>query len=61
MRITCAAYARPARSIRKPSADEAGVHRTYVSDLERAARNPTIRVVESLAGALGVTVSELLS
>ena len=42
-------------------ADEAGIHRTYVSDLERAARNPTIRVVETLADALGVTVSELLS
>lgn len=42
-------------------AEEAGIHRTYVSDLERAARNPTIRVVEILANALGVTVSELLS
>ncbi|GAA4013378.1 helix-turn-helix transcriptional regulator [Sphingomonas swuensis] len=42
-------------------ADEAGVYRTYVSDLERAARNPTIRVVETLARALGVTVSDLLS
>lgn len=42
-------------------ADEAGVHRTYVSELERAARNPTIRVVETLATALGVSVSELLS
>ncbi len=41
-------------------ADEAGVHRTYVSDLERAARNPTIKVVETLATALGVSVSELL-
>ncbi len=41
-------------------ADEAGVHRTYVSDIERAARNPTIKVVETLATALGVSVSELL-
>jgi len=41
-------------------ADEAGIHRTYVSDLERAARNPTIKVVETLAVALGVTASELL-
>ncbi|CAM3101919.1 XRE family transcriptional regulator [Sphingomonas antarctica] len=40
--------------------DEAGIHRTYVSDLERAARNPTIRVVETLAKALGVSVSDLL-
>ena len=42
-------------------ADEAGIHRTYVSDIERAARNPTITVVEKLAVPLGVSVSELLS
>lgn len=40
---------------------EAGIHRTYVSDIERGARNPTITVVEKLAGPLGVTVSELLA
>ncbi|MGJ3627212.1 helix-turn-helix domain-containing protein [Sphingomonas sp. MMS24-JH45] len=28
---------------------EASIHRTYVSDLERGARNPTITVVEKLA------------
>ena len=27
-------------------ADRAGIHRTYVSDIERAARNPTITIVE---------------
>ena len=42
-------------------ADEAGIHRTYVSDIERAARNPTITVVEKLAVPLGVTVAELLA
>lgn len=40
---------------------EAGIHRTYVSDLERGARNPTILVVEKVAAALGVTTSELLA
>lgn len=39
---------------------EAGIHRTYVSDIERGARNPTISVVENLAITLGVTASELL-
>ena len=34
-------------------ADEAGIHRTYVSDIERGARNPTIRVIERLARPLG--------
>lgn len=40
---------------------DAGIHRTYVSDLERGARNPTILVVEKVATALGVTASELLA
>lgn len=39
---------------------EAGIHRTYVSDLERGARNPTITIVEKVALALGVRASELL-
>jgi transcriptional regulator with XRE-family HTH domain len=39
---------------------EARVHRTYVSDLERGARNPTISIVDKLAQALGVTASDLL-
>jgi transcriptional regulator with XRE-family HTH domain len=41
-------------------AEEAGIHRTYVSDIERAARNPTIMVVEKLAAPLGVSASTLL-
>ena len=41
-------------------ADEADIHRTYVSDIERGARNPTITVVEKLAKSLGVTASALL-
>ena len=41
-------------------ADRAGIHRTYVSDLERGARNPTISVVDKLAKALEVSCGELL-
>ena len=41
-------------------AHEAGLHRTYVSDLERGARNPTITVVDKLAVALGVNAGALL-
>ena len=41
-------------------ADEAGVHRTYVSDIERGARNPTIAVVEKRAKPLGVKAGTLL-
>lgn len=41
-------------------AHRAGLHRTYVSDLERGARNPTITVVDKLAVALDVPVGSLL-
>lgn len=41
-------------------AHEAGIHRTYVSDIERGARNPTITVVEKLAKPLGVSSGSLL-
>ena len=39
---------------------EAKIHRTYISDLERGSRNPTITVVERLAKALAVSVGKLV-
>ena len=41
-------------------AEEAGIHRTYVSDIERGARNPTITIVEKLARPFGVSAGSLL-
>jgi transcriptional regulator with XRE-family HTH domain len=41
-------------------AEESDIHRTYMSDLERAQRNPTILVLERLAKALKTTESKLL-
>ena len=41
-------------------ADNAGIHRTYVSDIERGVRNPTVTVLERLAKALDVTASDLI-
>ncbi len=41
-------------------ADDAKIHRTYISDLERGARNPTITIVEKLAKALKVRPGALL-
>ncbi|MFZ2029685.1 MAG: helix-turn-helix transcriptional regulator [Vitreimonas sp.] len=41
-------------------ADESGLHRTYVSGIERKVRNPTIEIVERLAKALRETASALL-
>lgn len=39
----------------------AGLHRTYVSGVERGIRNPTVLVLGQLAEALEVTPSTLLS
>ena len=39
---------------------EAGVHRTYISDIELGKRNPTIGIVEQLAIALNVKAGSLL-
>jgi transcriptional regulator with XRE-family HTH domain len=41
-------------------ADEAGLHRTYVSGLEREVRNPTLQILDKLAKALGVKASALI-
>jgi len=40
-------------------AHRAGLHRTYVSDLERGARNPSIESIEKLARALRISVAKL--
>ena len=40
-------------------ANRAGLHRTYVSGVERGIRNPTITIVDKLAGALEVTIGAL--
>ncbi|MBX3750409.1 MAG: response regulator [Opitutaceae bacterium] len=39
----------------------ANLHRTYIADIERGARNVTLRSIESLAKALEMSVGELLS
>jgi transcriptional regulator with XRE-family HTH domain len=41
-------------------ADEAGLHRTYISLLERGLRTPTIEVVRQLAEALATTMADLM-
>ena len=37
-----------------------GVHRTYISGLERGARNPSLLTVNKIAKALGVNAKDLI-
>jgi len=41
-------------------AEAAGLHRTYVSSVERGERNVTITTIERLAAALKVRMAELM-
>ena len=38
---------------------DAGVNKNYLSDLERGSRNPTVKVLEKISIALGITLEEL--
>lgn len=40
-------------------ADKAGIHRTYLSDIERGSRNVSLLNIERLALALSLSISEL--
>lgn len=41
-------------------AHRAGLHRTFVSSIERGTKNSTIASLHAVAKAMGLTVSELL-
>jgi transcriptional regulator with XRE-family HTH domain len=40
-------------------ADRAGIHRTYLSDMERGSRNVSLINIERVAAALALLLSEL--
>ena len=42
-------------------AERADLHRTYIADIERGARNPTLLTIKKLANGLGVSAADLLS
>jgi transcriptional regulator with XRE-family HTH domain len=42
-------------------ADRCGLDRSYMGGVERGERNPTLSVIEKIAGGLGVTLTELFS
>lgn len=41
-------------------ADAAGLHRTYISSVERGERNVTLETIEKLAKALGISMAKLM-
>ena len=51
------------RSLKKWSQEdlalEADVNKNYISDLERGQRNPTVKILEKIAKALNISLSEL--
>ena len=62
----CKLVGRDIRKIRREKgwpqeklAFESGVHRTYISQVERGARNPTVLVLGQIAEALGVSLTAL--
>jgi transcriptional regulator with XRE-family HTH domain len=50
-----------ARISQEKLADRAGLHRTYVSLVERAKRNVTVDALDHLAGGLDISASTLLA
>lgn len=63
----CRRFGRNVKAARKGAgysqetlADMAAVARSYMSDVERGARNPTLQVVERIADALTVSPGSLL-
>ena len=42
-------------------AHRSGLHRTYVTDVERGARNPSLNSIKKLSDALRVSLSDLFS
>lgn len=41
-------------------ASKSGLHRTYISDIERGSRNLSLKNIDKIAKALGLTAKSLL-
>ena len=53
-------YRKERRISQEELADEAGLHRTYISGVERGVRNPSVLVLEKIAKPLKIPVWKLL-
>jgi len=42
-------------------AHRSGLHRTYMTDIERGTRNPSLRTIAHIAAGLGVAIDTLLA
>lgn len=40
---------------------EVGIHRTYVSQLERGLKSPSLKTIQKIAAVLNITLSELMA
>ena len=52
---------RSRRLTQEETARRAGIHVTYLSGVERGARNPSLKNIRAIAHALGARVGELFS
>lgn len=58
--ITVRKFRSDLRISQEELAERADLHRTYIADIERGARNPTLLTIEKLAKGLGVSAADLL-
>ena len=54
-------YRTLARISQEELADRAGIHRTYVSQIERGLKSPTLSVLFQISRSLNTTVSVLIA
>jgi transcriptional regulator with XRE-family HTH domain len=56
-----AKYRTIAKISQEELADRAGIHRTYVSQMERGLKSPTLSVLFQVSNSLNTTASSLIS
>ncbi|MBD1922998.1 helix-turn-helix transcriptional regulator [Microcoleus sp. FACHB-831] len=56
-----ARYRFTAKISQEELADRAGIHRTYVSQIERGLKSPTLTVLFDITKALGITASNFIN